>query len=296
MHDASAGVVNGLLTALTLPQDCCAYRQTGLPVVRRIKGSSTLNKLRINLTKVPDYLGSLVRHGSVYNAPLFRNIPPSLRASVVKRVTYVRGQNFCYFRIPKSANSTVVMSLMSHMDDHPRLWPALPHGNSQAAADIAKRLLHGLPPLTLLPSLHTFTIVRHPASRVLSAFMQKSADPPMHPVYPYLAHSPATIEGFRYFLSALEDGAVHDDIHWAPQTDILPWDYRKYSFIGRMETLDADLATCLQAVFGRADGTRSARNHGTGSSGRAGSFLSAADRARIERLYAADYEAFYPAG
>jgi dermatan 4-sulfotransferase 1 len=264
-----------------------------------MQGPTVIEKQVLNLKKLPSYTKTLLTHGTITPPYLFENVEVGLRRSCLKRITYIKGAPFCYFRIPKSANSTVIMTLYHNLLDQRALWPKLPKQNSQLHAGRAKRLLHGIPEASKLPSLYTFTVVRHPASRVLSAYLHKSPSSQMHEAFPYLSRSPGTREGFRYFLEALTDGALFDDIHWAPQTRILPWDYNRYSFIGHAERLSTELKLCMAEIFDKEDTEVeivTADRHRTNAQDMISEFVGASEQNLIEKLYERDYEAFYPNG
>lgn len=250
----------------------------------------------INASKAPTYAATVMRYRGLQRHPLLDGVPDPLKINVLKRITYVPRHRFCYFRIPKAANSSVIMTLYSQVKPGKPHWPSLGNAGTMEAADLAKRLLHGLPDVKTLPSLFTFTFVRHPVARLVSAYLHKSPEARMQAVYPYFRIKPGTTDGFRHFLDCLDDGALHDDIHWAPQTGILPWDHSRYSFIGKVETIDRDLPALIDQLYGKPAGITNARSHRTDAASKVPDIIGRAERARIEKLYAADFDAFYPEG
>lgn len=242
---------------------------------------STRNKF----TKVSNYASVLLRYGAITRHPLVANIAPSLRMRVLSRIAFSKEHGFCYFRIPKVANSTIVVSLLNNMP-----------GREETDSEYAKQLLQGIPSVSDMDKLHTFTFVRHPASRTLSAFLDKSRADGMRRKHLCLRGEPGTISGFRYFLDGLKDGQLLHDLHWAPQTAILPYDVAKYDFVGRYELLEADLMTCLTRLYGDEASIHNALSRRTNASGMTNQFVGKCERDLIAKLYETDFEAFYPQG
>ena len=229
----------------------------------------------------------LLKYGSLSRHPLVAGVAPELRNRVLKRIALSRAAGFCYFRIPKAANTTIIMSLLNNMP-----------GNRCAETNIryAKQSLHGIPAMNEMHRLFTFTFVRHPASRCLSAFLDKSRADNLRRTYPCLSGEPGTVNGFRYFLDGLQNGQLTDNMHWAPQTTILPYDLARYDFVGKFENLEADLTVCLVRLFDGTPKIHSAFQHRTDAAGKVSEYLGKRERDQIARLYEADFEAFYPDG
>lgn len=247
-----------------------------------------LNSLTLlKLQKAPDYVSTFIKHGSLGNHPILRLVPASLKLKVLDRIALGRKDGFCYFRVPKAANSTIVRSLFQNSRHH----------NSDGVDGItAKRILHGIPSQRELEKMFVFTFVRHPVSRTLSAFLDKSRDENFRSKYPCMRVEPGTPEGFAGFLNQLADGQLYDNIHWAPQTSILPYDLAKYSFVGKFENLEADLSHCLAEIFGVDTHSHSHTPNRTGASEAVASFVGKRERRIIETLFKQDFEQFYPGG
>lgn len=150
-----------------------------------------------------------------------------------------------------------------------------------------------------------FTFVRHPERRVISAFRNLVLDQrhfSEHHRAPLEARGfdlkKAADENFETFLGYIEDCFVVSpewvDRHWRLQTVNVSWDAIDYGFVGRVERFDDDMRRLFE-LAGKA-----------GFLGENGDVLGARfnpsvkdsvsvtpeQRARIERLYAPDYEAF----
>lgn len=227
------------------------------------------------------YAPAAIRYGGLSNHPLLNAVDPSICFKVAKRICYSRKHKFCYFRVPKAASSSILKSLA---------WSVL---KRDMPVSEVQTLLNRIPHPEALRDCFVFTFVRHPVSRVLSAYLDKSRMPALLKKHPMLRYEPGTVAGFRYFLSCLEDGALSDDLHWAPQADILPHKIGSYDFIGRFENLEADLDYCLHRISGESVGIRNARPHKTNANSRLEEYVTVRERRILEKLYEKDFEQFY---
>jgi hypothetical protein len=101
---------------------------------------------------------------------------------------------------------------------------------------------------------------------------------------------------FRGFCRYLAAGGEADNLHWMRQTRILSV-LDRIDFIGRVESIDADLATILERIGATAaapiqrDGPAATR-----AAERLAEHYDAETREIVARVYRADFEAFgYPA-
>lgn len=220
--------------------------------------------------------------------PLVRAVPHGLRAPVLKRVFYAPEHRFIYFRVPKSANSTVVMSLATAMGAAPR-----DHGGARAkrAGNAVLRLALGLP--AKLAECYKFTFVRDPYARALSAYLDKIATG--NPEFLGIIGLQGRSLSFADFLQRLDDGYLTANIHWAPQADVIALPPARLDFVGRVETLEPDLARVMERIFGPAGHRMVRRTEGVRSaSRRLADFYGSAERRLVRKLYARDFELFYP--
>ena len=224
--------------------------------------------------------------------PLVRAVPPELRAPVLKRVFYAPEHRFIYFRVPKSANSTVVMSLATAMGTAPR-----DHGGAGAkrAGNAVLRLALRLP--AKLAECYKFTFVRDPYARALSAYLDKIAtgNPEFLGIIGGMIGRQGRSLSFADFLHRLDDGYLTANIHWAPQADVIALPPARLDFVGRVETLEPDLARVMDRIFGPAGHRMVRRTEGVRSaSRRLADFYGSAERRLVRKLYARDFELFYP--
>lgn len=215
-----------------------------------------------------------LRHGSIARSPLLEGIKPDYHRKVLLRIAYDRRHGFFYARIPKAANSTVVATLVQHMEGGARRDPAA-----------AKERLNRFPSPAQFRRAYRFTFVRDPATRILSAYLDKVAAG--HGKGAALMEDAPDRE-FITFLRELEAKDYFRNGHYLPQTTMLPGGTRAYDKIGRVERLDDDLREVCERIFGRYDGMVREDAHKTGSANKA-DLLGPEERAIIARIYAEDY-------
>jgi hypothetical protein len=223
--------------------------------------------------------------------PLVRNVPPPLRGAVFDRIFYSARHKFVYFRVPKAANSTIMLSLANAMEAR-----AADDRGSAAKAAGKQNLKLPLAFESTLAGCYKFTFVRNPFSRVLSAYLDKvvSGNPKIRR---YLGTDDRAFS-FLEFLKRLEDGYLTANVHWAPQSIIVTLPPERLDFVGRVETLEADLRQVMSRVFGgTAENRIVQRSHGmTAASRRVDEMYGAEERRLVEKMYARDFELFYPNG
>ena len=186
---------------------------------------------------------------------------------------------YCYFRIPKCANSTIVKTLAFH-DPSIGLRPD-DIGGEAAKASFAHLLNAGVWfPEQLLRRYFCFTFVRDPYVRALSAYLDKG----------FKVEVP--LNCFADFLGYLENGGLYSNAHWAPQVSLIPVPVRRLDFIGKVETIDADLDTVGRRIFGDANwrGQVAKQTERQGSANRLAEYYDESLRQRVFALYRADFE------
>jgi len=215
-----------------------------------------------------------------------------LRRVVWDRIFCSPEYRFIYFRVPKSANSTISLSLVRCMggaitDDH--------DGTGARSKQLGRKFLSsGIIFQWQLPRFFSFTFIRNPFARVLSAYLDKiySGDRKFLKGLDIEADKRVT---FRKFLEILEGGALMANIHWAPQSSVIPVHPSRLNFVGRVESIDQDLPAVLNRIFGpgehpvvrRTLGVRSAAN-------RFLEYYGDPEVRLVRKLYARDFELFYP--
>lgn len=140
---------------------------------------------------------------------------------------------FCN-RIPKAANSTVVVNL------------ARLRFGYHVPSKQAKRLFRTPAELSAaeaerVKNLYRFAIVRNPYTRTLSAYLDKVERKALR------RNRETSFEGF---LDELEAGALYSNAHWAPQSSLLLLPLSDFDFIGKVENLKEDLGQALAYLKG----------------------------------------------
>ncbi|MEF8792416.1 sulfotransferase family protein [Thiohalorhabdus sp.] len=229
--------------------------------------------------------------------PLARGIDPRVRVEwVTRRAAINPARRYCYFRLPKCANSTVIKTLF-------RYDPTLEEGPVSADVHTMKKRFSGLfrarvwTPRQLTANYFCFSVVRNPYTRVLSAYLDKIAAAEAGQ-YGFVARSAGFEEArgvsFSRFVSFLESGGLYANPHWAPQVALLPVEPSGLAFLGRVESLDEDLGKLADRLFGEGtfQGAALRADRRRGSDIRTADFYDAELFCRVYRLYRSDFEAF----
>ena len=150
---------------------------------------------------ITSYLPVILRYGALQRHPLLRSVKGVRTASIAKRILYSSEHGFCYFRMPKAGSSTVLATLGNAI-----------YGRDVTPAFVQARY-HRIPSPVEVSQAFTFTVVRNPESRILSAYLDKSRNPRFQQKHGFLAYKPGSREGFRHFLDALEAGELMSNTH-----------------------------------------------------------------------------------
>src|SRR5439155_25103731 len=94
----------------------------------------------------------------------------------------------------------------------------------------------------------TFSFVRNPFTRILSAFLDKIAT--RTPKFQKILGLDGQAISFREFLERLDDGYLMKNVHWAPQSELIPMAPGQLSFLGHVETIEPDLGEVMERIFG----------------------------------------------
>jgi hypothetical protein len=153
-------------------------------------------------------------------------------------------------------------------------------------------------------SAHAFTFVRHPESRLISAFqnffvnkINRSHDKHLPPLESRgFSESNSRDKNFGIFLDyveeSLETDKLYTDRHWRPQHINVAANDIRYSVIGKLENFEQDIERVF-ALIDRSDFPTKNRVDARYNSSKGEKVtLCAQDRSRIEKLYETDYEIF----
>jgi len=231
---------------------------------------------------------------SIPRAPFYQHYPFGSRVSI--RSADSRGcidldLGFFCNRIPKAANSTVTASLAS-------LKLQRKVGSKEAKRLFATPSELSGQQFERFQGLYKFLFVRNPFSRTLSAYLDKVQRKAIDKGAFDLSRMDrqAIRKGFSDFLVSLEEGQLHSNAHWAPQTSILLIPLEEFDFLGRVETLDEDLAYVLQSLSNPVAGAKSndkineVRSNATGAGSKLSYYYDDESINRVQSLYQADFE------
>jgi hypothetical protein len=208
------------------------------------------------------------------------------------RTMVSRAGRYVYLRVPKAANSTVFRALIERFHE-----PGVTLDDLAAAKT---RVTHlgdlRLGELADLRRFLIFTVVRDPYSRTLSAYLNKFREGDKH-LDRFGARVASFDEGrmsFRAFCRYLAAGGEAENAHWMRQTRITALTDR-VDIVGRVETLEPDLARILATVGAPGGAVERAGPPPTGASARLAEHYDDETRRIVETVYAADFAAFgYP--
>jgi hypothetical protein len=147
----------------------------------------------------------------------------------------------------------------------------------------------------------TFSFVRNPFTRFLSAYLDKIVGDPavLTKRQKKLGIGPGPERpSFDEFVELVSNQTALDmDVHWAPQSFLLGWPRVRYGFLGRFERLTEDLDTLMAARGLRypIGARRLAISHATGADKKLAAYFSEKTRQRIVDIYGDDFSHFaYP--
>jgi dermatan 4-sulfotransferase 1 len=191
-----------------------------------------------------------------YFHPMLRGISKSVPIDwVLNRSMLSNSKKYCYFRIPKCANSTIVRTF-AYYDSDLTLDEADTKGaliKRTARGSLLKAKTKNID--TLSSEYFCFTFVRCPYARTLSAYLDKIVAQGTTSKFSAVCREIQILSGssevtFENFVTYLENGGLYSDPHWCPQLAMLPLPSSKLAFVGRVENLDADLEIAVNSIFG----------------------------------------------
>lgn len=141
------------------------------------------------------------------------------------------------------------------------------------------------------PGRYTFTFVRNPYARALSAYVSVSMTTGSHAWFRGLGWNEPGVPTLIEFLELIAAAAPETlDHHWRPLSDLIPFSDVAFDAIGHVETYEADLARMVAHAFGPpVTPAFSQKMYFTGS----GSQPVEDEVGRlIRRIYAEDFERF----
>ncbi|MEZ5687130.1 MAG: sulfotransferase family protein [Paracoccaceae bacterium] len=249
--------------------------------------------VEFSLTPAQEWRDRLARPLAQTVLPFFRRYPyrgPCSLFHLNLRGAFSPTDRFFYNRIPKAANTTISKLLAKH-SDYQRPWGSRgDKGRMLRPAHMTRAQVEAL----ASGEVFRFLIVRDPYTRVLSAYQDKFLRK-LRQVDRYgamIESAPGEVPSFAAFCRFLDRGGVWRDAHWAPQSALMLLPLDAYDLIGRVETLDQDMATLVQRIWGIAPEPVEFAGTRTGASKAVEQAYDDESRAIVARLYRDDFELF----
>jgi hypothetical protein len=156
---------------------------------------------------------------------------------------------YCYTRIYKAANSTVVSNLY-------RNEKKISIEDAFEIQSVKDSYFHKITDLSNseLNELFHFAIVRNPYDRFLSCYLDKiyKKDAVQRNKVCRFFKVPSDSDiPVEMFLEYLESGQLSSNGHWAPQYSFFYKEVNEYDYIGRVENLNNDLREVLNKIYGQ---------------------------------------------
>jgi hypothetical protein len=249
---------------------------------------------------------TIFRNYRVSRHPFFRKVDLSPWAiGKINACTVVSARRrFLYLRIPKSANSTV-MATLAHADQG--LMPVSAQDMQYVRTSAFERISQtNLSRDAVLEDFFKFTVVRHPFSRIVSAFNDKIVDASGYQrfvrgvVKPGVNDNRSAQEIFDEFLHQLELGMwISDNHHFMPQVSLMALPPNSLNYVGRVESLAEDLNFITREIFGSSQEIVTWAPHASTSILDSNvrlirrETLTPSQKERLRILYRDDFEAFH---
>jgi dermatan 4-sulfotransferase 1 len=215
---------------------------------------------------------------------------------VISRCVISNQYNYAYFRIPKSANSTIVKTL-AYYDQ------TVDFKDDDISGSMSKKKFksllsaHAVNINDFQKKYYLFTFVRNPYTRVLSAYLdkiennKKSKYENIREIISTLTESGEIT--FGGFVSYLESGGLYQNPHWTPQVAMIPVRLSRLDFIGKVENIQGDMNSVIDKIFGDKSfhGLQNRKVGKQNASGKLKDFYDTSLTARISSLYSDDFKA-----
>lgn len=182
-----------------------------------------------------------------------------------------------YNRIPKAANSTVMINLAKA-----RFGTEIDSREAKRIFSTPSRLSRE--EVERFDQLFKFTVVRNPYTRLLSAYLEKIEK---------RAKMRGKDSSFRDFMIWLKGGGLYKNAHWTTMQSLCLIPVEEFDYIGKVETLDKD----LPAIFSKIApdfvmNFQSRSEHATNANEKLIKYYTPELVALTKEIYRSDFDAF----
>lgn len=236
---------------------------------------------------------SSASHAKVKDQLFYATFRPQVSANLIERTVCLRrAHSYIYFRIPKAANTTVASNLYVNEQG---VWDLNSEEINRYKVSFERPSTLTEDEIANLDRFFKFTVVRNPATRILSCYLQKIKGNAKEKIIVTKSmgvaeETPIEFEEFIDWLGS--ENNICKNYHWARQVDLIPVGVDALDFVGKVESLEQDLGTIIARIFGQERG----RNLIDFSPGKThadekiGQYYTNGIREKLMRVYGSDFE------
>ena len=251
----------------------------------RTAGRNSIIRDCIRSMQHPETFAPRVRNRVRFPSHNFRNFHHEDNIAIYPELRLV------YNRIKKSGNSSIVAFLADILQEEYFNISAL-KASLENPVTIDAKTAHEM------NNFFSFTIVRNPYTRILSAFRDKvgRGTETSNRIIP--GFSDDSPQGFNNFLRFCSDGGVYMDRHWWPQLNLLYKSADSFSHIGKIEKIEEDMAVVLTecgldpVLSKKIRAPHSRTTHNTSASEMKRHFYTKENIELVKRIYSLDFDTF----
>lgn len=203
---------------------------------------------------------------------------------------------YIYFEIPKVACSTVKKTLQkcedpAYINDDPKRIHNKKASPLLSPSEVDRPLEYYI----AKERFFTFGFVRNPYSRVLSCYIDKFLEikPNNLKLFPILGLDPQQPVSFAMFLERVQQQDPEMmDIHWRPQSLLLPDESVQLDYIGHFENFSSDFQNVLERIYENPAPILSFAKHATGADDKIKTYYTPRTMELVQDIYRQDFQRF----
>lgn len=212
-----------------------------------------------------------------------------MMCEVNRRIAVDKKNKFIYFRIPKAANSTVILNLVNSDNFNTELGSRHLKQKFNRANKLTSKEIH-----SISTDYFLFTVVRNPFIRIVSSYLDTIVrNKRSRKVKENLGIGQDAKITFLEFCHYLRSGGITEDPHWYRQVDFIPCGVNNIHFVGKVESLDTDLRYIQHKALGyQSKIIKSWNPHKTNATSKASQLYCQESLEIVRALYDQDFESF----